>query len=463
MSIMDISTEGEHIVHPIDSRYKVKAMNEIWEEENQIKQQMRVEAALSKTISQLKPELVSPEEADEIEKAIEKVQLKRVKEIEAEIHHDIMAVVKAMAEQTEKAGGKIHLGATSADITETAKAILIHQSTELIIKDSLELLKAVIKRAEETRNWICIDRTHGQHAVPTTYGFKLIGFADQLNTAIKRIKKDKELIVGKIAGAVGTSNSYTELNLDAIELEKKVLKKLELPAGLHSRQLPPRDNLLYLLSDLIILGNILDKMASDFWNLSRTEIQEVREATSSKQVGSSTMPHKKNPFRLERIMGMSAILRGALVTELELNFSHARDLKQSAPYRYKYPEIFITLDYMIRLMTNIINYMQINKQKAHNNIFLTKGSVMAERVMTELASKGMNRQEAHEKIKQLAWKAMNENQMLLDLLEQDTLVINLIPKEKLEQLMNPETYLGTAIEKTDMISKKIREEWKWAQ
>ena len=460
MSIMDISTEGEHIVHPIDSRYKVKEMNKIWEEENQIKQQMKVEAALSKTISELKPELISSEEAEEIEKAIEKVQLKRVKEIEAEIHHDIMAVVKAMGEQCPRAGGKIHLGATSADITETAKAMLIQQSTDLIIKDSLELLKTIIKRAEETRDWICIDRTHGQHAVPTTYGFKLIGFADQLNTAIKRIKKDKELIVGKIAGAVGTSNSYTELNLNAVELEKKVLEKLNLPTGMHSRQLPPRDNLLYLLSDLIILGNILDKMASDFWNLGRTEIQEVKEATSPKQVGSSTMPHKKNPFRLERIMGMSAILRGALMTELELNFSHARDLKQSAPYRYKYPEIFITLDYMLKLMTNITNYMQINREKAYSNIFLTKGSVMAERIMTELAEKGMNRQEAHEKVKQLAWKAMNENQMLIELLKQNPEITKLITSEELEKLMNPETYLGTAIEKTDMIIRRIKEEIK---
>jgi len=456
--VMDISTEGEHVVHPIDSRYKVPEMNKIWEEENQLQKALDVEAALSLAISEIKSDLVSSDEAKIIKDnaTIEKVKLSRVKQIEAEIHHDVMAVVKGLAEHCGEAGGKIHLGATSADITETAKAILIQQSTDLILQDTEKLLQALIKRIEETKDWLCIDRTHGQHAVPTTYGFKLVGFADQINTAIERIRGDKKLIVGKIAGGIGTANSYTELGLDAIELEKKVLTDLGLPVGLHSRQLPPRDNILYLLADLVILGNILDKMASDLWNLGRTEIQEIREATSAKQIGSSTMPHKKNPFRLERVMGMSAILRGDLVTELELNFSHARDLKQSAPYRYRYPEIFITLDYMIRLMTNLTTFMEINKKRAYDNIFLTKGSVMAERVMTTLAEAGMNRQTAHEKVKQLAWQAMNEDKMLVDLLSQDSEITSLVNNEKLHELMNPETYLGTAKQKTEQIIEKLK-------
>ncbi len=456
--MMDISTGGEHVVHPIDSRYKVKEMNAIWEEENQVAQQMKVEAALSKAISEMRPELVSAAEAQAIAAAIPGVKLKRVKEIEAEIHHDIMAVVKAMAEQCPGAGGKIHLGATSADITETAKAMLVHQSTDIILKDTKTLLEALLKRAEETKGWICIDRSHGQHAVPSTHGFQLAGFADQIYTALKRIEGDKALVAGKIAGAVGTANSYTELGLDAIGLEKKVLTGLGLPQGMHSRQLPPRDGVLYLFADLVILGNILDKMASDFWNLNRTEISEVREATSAKQVGSSTMPHKKNPFRLERVMGMSAILRGDLVTELELNFSHARDLKQSAPYRYRYPEMFITLDYMLRMMANIVSFMEISKQKSYDNIFITKGGVMAERVMTELAEKGMDRQEAHEKVKQLAWKAMADDKMAVDLLKADAQVAGLIPAERLDALMDPNTYLGVAREKTEMIIKSIQEE-----
>jgi adenylosuccinate lyase len=456
MAMMDISTEGEHMVHPIDSRYKVKEMNAIWEEENQLVQQMRVEAALSKAISRMRPELVSPEQAEEIASAIPEVKLKRVKEIEEEIHHDVMAIVKGMAEQCPKAGGKIHLGATSADITETAKAMLIHQSVDILLQDMKALLSAVLNRAEETRDWICIDRTHGQHAVPSTHGFQLAGFADQINTAMKRIRGDKALIVGKIAGAVGTANSYTELGLDAFKLEEDVLKELGLPKGLHSRQLPPRDGALYLLSDMVIFGNVIEKMSSDFWNLSRTEISEVREATSSKQVGSSTMPHKRNPFRLERVMGMSAILRGDLVTELELNFSHARDLKQSAPYRYRYPEMFITLAYMVRMMTNIVAAMEIDKKKSFDNIFITKGSVMAERVMTELAEKGMNRQEAHEVVKRLVWRAMSEDRMAVDLMREDKHVMQFLSANELEAFMSPETYLGVAIEKTDRVIEAIR-------
>jgi len=454
--VMDISTEGEHVVHPIDSRYKVKEMNAIWEEENQVRQQMRVEAALSKAIARMKPELVSLEEAEAIEKAIPNVSLKRVKEIEAEINHDVMAVVKALAEQTGPAGGKIHLGATSADITETSKAILVKQSVDLVLIDIEKLIQAMVKRAEETQDWLCIDRTHGQHALPTTYGFKLIGYADQLNTALERVRQDKGLNVGKISGAVGTANSFTELGLDATALEKNTLTELGLPVGLHARQLPPRDNLLYLLADLVILGNILDKIASDFWNLSRTEIGEVSEETSAKQVGSSTMPHKKNPFRLERIMGMSAILRGDLVTELELNFSHARDLKQSAPYRYRYPEIFITLDYMLRIMTNIVGNMAIDQKKAYDNIFFTKGSIMAERVMTDLALKGMDRQKAHEKVKELAWTAMRENRLLSELLLQDKEITKYMGEKEISDLMDPETYLGNAKERARALIEKFK-------
>jgi len=454
--VMDISVEGEHIVHPIDSRYKVKEMNAIWEEENQVRQQMMIEAALSKAIAKMEPGLVTIAEAEQIEKAIPKVSLKRVKEIEAEINHDVMAVVKAMAEQAGPAGGKIHLGATSADITETAKAILVKQSVDIIAADLEKLVQAVVKRAEETQDWLCIDRTHGQHALPTTYGFKLIGYADQLKTALDRIKNDEELNVGKISGAVGTANSFTELGLDAAELERKTLEELGLPVGRHARQLPPRDNLLYLLSDLVITGNILEKIASDLWNLARTEIGEISEETSAKQVGSSTMPHKKNPFRLERIMGMSAILRGDLVTELELNFSHARDLKQSAPYRYRYPEIFITLDYMLRIMENIVSNMTIDKQRAHDNIFFTKGSVMAERVMTDLAKKGMDRQKAHEKVKKLAWQAMAEDKMLIDLLSNDQEIIKYMNMNELKELMKPETYLGNAKERTKALIKILK-------
>ncbi|NYZ79963.1 adenylosuccinate lyase [Candidatus Micrarchaeota archaeon] len=458
MAMMDISTEGEHIVHPIDSRYKVEEMNRIWEEENQLQKMLDVEAALSLAISEMKPELVSPDDARVIKEnaTITKVKLSRTKQIESEIHHDVMAVVKALAEQSGEAGGKIHLGATSADITETAKAMLVNESIDLILEDSKKLLEALVKRTEETKDWVCIDRTHGQHAVPTTYGFKIAGYLDQVGVIIERLEGDKKYAVGKIAGAVGTANSYTELGLDAIVLEREVLKSLGVQANAHSRQLPPRDNFLFIMSDLTIYANILDKIAGDLWNLCRTEIGEVTEATSSKQVGSSTMPHKKNPFRLERVMGMSAILRGDLVTEFELNFSHARDLKQSAPYRYRYPEFFITLDYMIRMMTNLITFMKIDKQKAYDNVFFTKGSVMAERVMTELAESGMDRQAAHERVKQLAWKAMSENKMLVDFLLNDAEIAKYLSEDKLRELMNPETYLGIASLKTQMIIDKYK-------
>lgn len=453
--VMDISTEGEHVVHPIDSRYRVPEMNAIWEEENQLQKMLEVEVAIAESISEIKSDLISPEEAKDIKENIGKVKLKRVKEIEAEIHHDIMAVVKGLAEVCKIGGGKIHLGATSADITETAKAMLMKESLELIIKDTTKLRDELLERARQTMDLVCIDRTHGQHATPSTYGFIFAGYADQVGTAISRLEYDLEnYIVGKMSGAVGTANTYRDLGLDGIELEKIVLSKLGLRPAFHSRQVPPRDNLMFVFSDLTVLAIVLEKIASDFWNLGRTEIKEVMEATSPGQVGSSTMPHKKNPFRLERIMGMASILRGNLMTELELSFTHARDLKQSAADRFKIPEIFVTLDYMLRLQTNIVKYMLVMKENVKKNLYLTKGSVMAERIMTELARKGMDRQKAHEKIKQLAWEAVEKDKMLVDLLSADSEITGHLSNDKIHELMNPETYIGYAKEKTRMILDK---------
>ncbi|MBR9707467.1 MAG: adenylosuccinate lyase, partial [Candidatus Diapherotrites archaeon] len=365
------------------------------------------------------------------------------------------AMVKGLAEQCEgDAGGKIHLGATSADITENVKAILLKQSLELIVQDSKALHQALLKRAKQHMDLICIDRTHGQHAVPSTYGFMFAGYADQIGTITKRLESDLDLIVGKLAGAVGTSNTYKELGIDGIDLERRVLKKLGIKPSDHSRQIPPRDMINCIIADTAIMGTAMEKITSDLWNLGRTEIQELREATSSKQIGSSTMPHKKNPFRLERIMGMSSILRGNLVTILELGFTHGRDLKQSAADRYKLPETFITLDYMLNLMKNLITFIQVNEKRVTDNVYLTKGSVMAERVMTALAESGFDRQEAHETVKQLAWKAMDENKMLEDLLVENQDVTKYLSVDKIRELMKAENYIGYAKERTQHILNK---------
>lgn len=458
-AVMDIS-QARSSVHPIDSRYIVKEMNSIWEEENYLEAMLNVESALAKTISELNTTLISVDEATEIKNKATKdyVKVERVKEIESEIHHDVMAVVKGLAEQCEgNAKGKIHLGATSADITETAKSLLMKQSLELIIKDAKNLQQKLLARTKETMDLVCIDRTHGQHAVPSTYGFIFAGYVDQIGMALKRLQYDLENhVVGKIAGAVGTANTYKDLGLDALKLEEKTLSKLDIKAALHSRQMPPRDHFSFIFSDLTVLACTLEKIASDLWNLARTEIGEVYEDLGKKYTGSSTMPHKKNPFRMERIMGMSSVIRGDLMTELELGFTHARDLKHMSADRYRLPEIFITIDYMLRMSANIIENLKINKQRVKDNVMFTRGAVMAERVMTALAKAGMDRQEAHELVKNLAHRANDEQKMLIDLLIENATITERLNKEKIQELMDPETYIGVAKEKTQRIIEKYR-------
>jgi len=442
--------ENKIPVHPIDDRYCVPEMNKIWTYENYLQLFLDSESALAASISELNPDLISSSEAQEIKNKakLEFVKPERVKEIEKQVHHDKMAMIKALAEQCEIGAGKIHLGATSSDIVENARAIQIKQSLNLILQDAEKLKKTLGEKARENIDLVCIDRTHGQHAVPSTYGFIFAGYFDQLNTSINRITQDLSFAVGKLSGAVGTANTFVELGLDPFELQKKFLEKLNLNPTKHSRQLSPRDNFNYIFSDLTILGTILEKIASDLWNLARTEIGEVQEHTKSSQVGSSTMPHKKNPHKLERIIGMSSILRGSLVTLLELNFSHACDLKYSAADKYKFPEFFITLSYMLRLLTTIIENLVINKQKIAENINMTKGCIFAERILMALSNKGADRQKMHEHIKQLAWKAQNENKHLKELLLEDEIIKQKLTEEEITKLMDANTYIGYAKQKT---------------
>ncbi|MFA4640311.1 adenylosuccinate lyase [Pyrococcus kukulkanii] len=431
-------------VHPIDYRYGSEEMRKIWDEENKLQKLLDVEAALARAHAKVGN---IPEESARVisERANTKwVKLERVKEIEAEIHHDIMAMVKALSEVCGEHGKYVHLGATSNDIIDTANALLIKESLEIVEKDLKELRSILKDLALKHIDTVCIGRTHGQHAVPTTYGMKFALWLDEIQRHIERLHQLKErVLVGKMRGAVGTAASFGE---KAFEIERLVMEDLGLKPARITNQIVQRDVYAELMFFLALVASTLDKMGLEIRNLQRTEILEVSEPFGTKQVGSSTMPHKRNPIRTEKICGLARVLYSNVIPALLDNpLWHERDLTNSSVERVILPESFVLLDEMLKVMKKVLRGLEFFPENIKKNLYLTKNLIMAEPLMLKLAERGMGRQEAHELVRQLAMKAFRENRDLLEVVRESEEAMRYLTQEDLESL-KPENYIGKARE-----------------
>ncbi|NJE25674.1 adenylosuccinate lyase [Thermococcus sp. MV5] len=445
-------------IHPIDYRYGSEEMKRIWEEENKLQKLLDVEAALARAHAQLGN---IPKESAKIisERANTKwVRVERVQEIEEEIHHDIMAVVKALSEVCGEHGKYIHLGATSNDIIDTANALLIKESLEIVLKD-LKELRTILKRlAKEHKYTVCIGRTHGQHAVPTTYGMKFAIWLDEIQRHIERIEEAKKrVLVGQMSGAVGTMASFGEMGLKIQEL---LMKDLGLKSALISNQIIQRDVYAELMSILAIIASTLDKIALEIRNLQRTEILEISEPFGKKQVGSSTMPHKRNPIRSEKISGLARVIYSNVIPALLNNpLWHERDLTNSSVERVILPETFVLLDEMLKNMKKVLLGLEFFPENIRKNLYLTKNLIMAEPLMLKLTEKGVGRQEAHELVRRLAMKAFRENRDLLEVLSESEEVREYLTDDDLASL-KPENYIGMAPQIVDNVIAYVEEKEK---
>ena len=297
-------------IHPIEYRYGTEEMRNIWETDNKLQKMLDVEAALSEAEAQLN--IIPKDAAAEIKSkaSIKFVTSKRVSEIEAETNHDIASIVKALAEVCENdAGEYVHFGATSNDIIDTSQSLLFKESISVLKGRLTELLKIILELADKNKKNVCIGRTHGQHALPTTYGMKFAIWADELHRQINRLDECSErLCVGMMTGAVGTTAA---LGIEGLAVHKKVSKLLNLKPVLISNQVVQRDAHAEFIMDFANIASTLEKMALEIRNLQRTELDEVGESFDPrKQVGSSTMPHKMNPITAERICGISQSYKG---------------------------------------------------------------------------------------------------------------------------------------------------------
>lgn len=443
-------------IHPIEFRYGTPEMRAVWTEENRFACIVRAEMALARAGADFG--LVPGVAADVIGRCAGNARLARAKEIEAEINHDMMAIVKAIAEECGDAGGWIHVGATSNDILDTATGLQLRESLELIDAKLRSLLAVLLQRSLATKHLVCAARTHGQIGVPTTYGLRFAIWAAEIGRHLDRLGELRPRVaVGQLTGAVGTQAALGEKGM---EIQARMMEILGLSAVDVSNQVISRDRYAEYFMFLAGVATTLDKIGIAIRTLQRTEIAEVEEAFGTKQVGSSTMPHKRNPIKSEQVCGLARIVRASVEPALQDNtLWDERDLTNSSCERVLFPEATILADHIIRLMTRVIEGLTLREENIRRNLFLLQGVTMAESVMIELVRKGMDRQQAHELVREASMEALAKKEPLDAVLARRGEVTGCLAKKDLHDLLDPDHYIGTAVSQVEKLDSKLRERY----
>jgi adenylosuccinate lyase len=440
------------MICPLDFRYGREKVKEIFSEKSKLAYLLKIEGALAK--AHAKVGNISQEAANEIEKkaTLRYVKVERVKEIENEIHHDRMAVVKALTEQC-KYGESVHLGATSYDIVDTANALQMRDALNYIKNGLIELINNCITLSKNHKDTIMLGRTHGQYALPITFGLKVAVYTSELTRHLNRLMQIiEEISVGKMSGAVGTGAAFGK---KFFKIQEIVMKQLHLEAEVPATQIVGRDRYIALFSFLSNISVSLEKYATEIRNLQRPEIGEVEEFFGEKQVGSSTMPHKRNPIVCEQICGLARLVRSNLIPAWENAIQwHERDLCNSSSERFILPHALILTDWIIGKMNHVFLTLKVNKEKMKLNIENANGLIFAENIMITLVEKGLNRQDAHELLRKYSMIAKQKNIHLKDILIQDELITAKITD--IDELFNAGHYIGEAQKLVEVTLKKIR-------
>lgn len=440
-------------IHPIDFRYGTPEMKTVWSEENRFCCVVSAETAL---VSALASCGIIPEaDANAVSSHAHEATLARAKEIEAEIGHDLMGMVKALSEVCGEAGRYVHFGATSSDILDTATGLQLKQALDILDAKLEGFLAVLLNRAEETKHLVCIARTHGQHALPMTYGLRFAVWAEEIARHRLRISEIRpRAAVGKLTGAVGTLAS---LGKDGLRVQAEMMRRLGLSDAGLTTQVIARDRYAEYIFLLANIASTLEKIAVAVRSLQRTEIGEVSEPFGKNQVGSSTMPHKRNPVKCEQVCGLSRIIRGMVEPALLNNtLWDERDLTNSASERITFPEASVLTDHCLKVMTAVISGLEIHEDAVKRNLDLLQGVNLAESVMLELTRRGMPRQDAHEIIRRASLQALDERRPLAEILSAVPGVAELLPAEEIAGFFTAESYLGLSVEQTESLIQRLR-------
>jgi len=428
-------------VCPIDtSRYGSSEIKEVFEEKTRLKYLLSVELALAKALTDVG--IIPKEALSKIEENINKVHLSRVKEIEKRIGHELMAVVEALCEVCGDYAKYIHVGATSNDILDTATSLQLKDALSIIEKKLIRLVKLLCSKAKEYRNLVMVGRTHGQHASPITLGFKFAVYACEMARNLERLHElMKRVLVCKLGGPVGTMAAYGDKGL---LVEKKFSEYVGLPPAEIYTQVLDRDRYAELVLWCALLASSLDKIATEVRNLQRTEIMELAEGFRyGVQVGSSSMPHKANPIKSEKVSGLAKVVRGLVIPALEnIPLWHERDLTNSSSERFIIPLALIILDEMLKTMIEVIETLVVFPENIRRNLELTRGRAMSEAIVMKLFLKGVGRKEAYYHVKKLVEKSILERKDFKDVLANDNFIRKYLTLNEIEEALKPENFLG---------------------
>ncbi|OQX53287.1 MAG: adenylosuccinate lyase [Candidatus Omnitrophica bacterium 4484_213] len=415
-------------------RYSLPQIKRIWSRENKFRKWLEIEILVCEAQAELEQ---IPQEALQEIKEKARFDIARIDEIEKEVRHDVIAFLTNVGENIGEASRYLHLGLTSSDILDTSTSLLLKESTEILIKDWQELAKVLKQGAERYKRLLMIGRTHGMHAEPISFGFKLALFWQEAERNLERLKQAKEIIsYGKISGAVGT---YAHLDP---YIEKYVCERLGLKPAPISSQILQRDRYAQFLTTLAIAGSSLEKFALEIRGLQRTEIGEVEEPFLERQKGSSAMPHKKNPVLCERICGLARVLRGNALVSLEnIPLWHERDISHSSAERIVLADSTTLLNYLTQEAIFIFKNLTVNPQRMQENLEKSKGRIFSQRILLELIRKGLSREDAYKIIQKDALVSEREDRDFKELLLQNRELSNYLSVKEIESCFEVGCYL----------------------
>jgi adenylosuccinate lyase len=382
-------------------RYTREEMGAVWTQQRRMETWLQVELAATDAWA---AQGVVPEKAADACRQRASFTVEAVEERERTTGHDVAAFVDVVSASIGDEGRWLHYGLTSSDVLDTALALQLREAGETIVRGARAYRDALVARAREFAETLCVGRTHGVHAEPTTFGLRLASFAFEADRNLQRLTDAFEQVaVGKLSGAVGSYASVPP------PVEARVMEALGLAAEDVSTQVVPRDRHAVVLARIAIAGAGLERFATEIRNLQRTEVREVEEPFGAGQKGSSAMPHKRNPILAERLCGLARVLRGYSQVGLEnVALWHERDISHSGAERVVIPDATIALDYMQHIATRIVEGMTVHTDRMRENLELTHGALFSQRALTALVESGMSRDDAYRLVQESAQRAWDE-------------------------------------------------------
>ena len=414
-------------------RYTLPEMEKVWAEEEKFKIWLNIELLVCEAWAKLGK--IPPEEVKKIRKKAG-FDIEKVKKIEEEVKHDVIAFLMDLSQRVGSSSRYIHLGLTSSDLLDTTFAIQLKRASEIIIKDLERLLQVLKQKTLKYKYTVMMGRTHGVHAEPITLGLKFALWHEEIKRNLERVKRaTDEIAYGKISGAVGT---YAHLDP---RIEEEVCERLGLKPCPVSNQIVQRDRHCFYLSSLAILASSLEKFCVEIRGLHRTEIRELEEGFGRKQRGSSAMPHKKNPIICERICGLARVVRSNLQAALEnIALWGERDISHSSCERIIFPDSTILIDYMLTKFTDLIENLRVYPENMKKNLELSRGVFFSQRLMLKLVEKGLSRDEAYRLIQKNAMRCWEEGKDFRKLVTEDANIASHLSRKEIEELFELNYY-----------------------